>query len=504
MSNFIIELALIHIAFIAGYWLLLRKEKQYGTMRFYLIAATLLSILIPLFELPDPFYTPVESSQVTITQTLGAEAFELLPTEETIDWGLVIAVSVYTVISLLFLFSLIKSVMHIVRIKDESSPHYMSGNYIRKVSNLKGSFSFFNWIFLSDEIINNPEDYKIILKHEKAHAHLGHTYDLLFFELFKVCFWWLPTAWYAIKEIKTIHEYQADTHAMEACGIEQYSSILISSTLKTNGWSLASSFHDSLILKRLKAMKEQKKKVSPWKLSILSMLLATLFVAFACTEEVDLAEAENSLPISGQNTEVFTVVESTPQFTGGMDAFYSHIQKAIRYPKQARIDGIEGKVWVQFVIERDGSVSNVKVLKGIGSLVDEEAVRVLESLPDFKPATQRGKTVRVKKVIPIQFKLDPEKKNPDNTPQGIITFEEVQDIEFKLKIEASYVEGAWIGTVYDEETGNVMPGANIVVAGTTQGTVSDLDGTFRLTTGKEAEVAISFVGYKSVKLKAVE
>ncbi len=502
MSNFIIELASIHTAFIVGYWLLLRKEKQYGTMRFYLIAVTLLAIFIPLFELPDPFYTPVHTSKVITPQTLSVEEFERLPIEEATDWGAVTAITVYAGISLLFLLSLLKSLRHIVRIKNGSILQQMSGTKIRKVNDLKGSFSFLNWIFLSDEIVNNADDYKIILKHEKAHAYLGHTYDLLFFELFKVCFWWLPTAWYAIKEIKTIHEYQADAHAIDVCGVERYSSILIRSTLKTNGWRLASSFHDSLILKRLKAMKEQKKKVSPWKLSVLSILLATLFVVFACTEEVDLIEAENDLPISGQDSEVFTVVESEQQFPGGIDAFYLHMKKEIRYPKEARINGIEGKVWVQYIIERDGSVSDVKVLKGIDDLIDEEAVRVLESLPNFKPASQRGKTVRVKKAIPIQFKLDPEKKNPDDTPQGIITFEEVQDIESKLKIDVSYVDGAWTGTVYDEDTGQAIPGANIVVAGTTQGTVSDLDGTFTLTTGKNAKLAISFMGYKSVKLKA--
>ena len=315
--------------------------------------------------------------------------------------------------------------MHIVRIKSESSTEKMSGTNIRKVSNLKGSFSFFNWIFLSDEIDQNQEDYNIILKHEKAHTNLGHTYDLLFFELFKVCFWWLPTAWYAIKEIKIIHEYQADNHAMEACGVERYSSILISSTLKTHGLSLASSFHDSLILKRLKAMKEQKKRVSLWKFSMLSTLLATLFVAFACTEEVNLVEEEITQPLSMQDKEVFTVVEQAAQFPGGNDALYAYLAKGVKYPKQARIDGIEGKVWAEFVIERDGSVSNVQVMKGIHSSVDEEVVRLLENLPDFKPASQRGRTVRVRKAIPITFKINADANDSESISPVHITFDEL-------------------------------------------------------------------------------
>lgn len=159
--------------------------------------------------------------------------------------------------------------------------------YIRKVRNVRGSFTFFNWIFLSDDIDKNRQDYEVILKHEKAHVSLGHTYDLLFFALFRACFWWLPTAWFINKEIKKIHEYQADAYALKSYPIDHYSSILISSILKSNGLSLASSFHDGLILKRLKAMKQQAKNVSPWKLGTLSALCALLFVVFACSEELD-------------------------------------------------------------------------------------------------------------------------------------------------------------------------------------------------------------------------
>jgi len=226
----------------------------------------------------------------------------------------------------------------------------------------------------------------------------------------------------------------------------------------------------------------------------LGILLATLFVGFACTEEVNLV----AQPIDQQNKEVFIVVGETPQFPGGMEAFYAHLQQEMKYPKEARAKGVEGKVFTQFVIDRDGAVSNVQVIRGIGDFVNKEAVRALESLPNFKPASQRGRTVRVKKVLPIIFKLDP------NTSLGTIIFEEVQNKDFKFKINANYADGAWTGTVYDEETGKVLPGANIVIVGTTQGTVSGRDGTFSLVAAKEADVNISFIGYKSVKLEAMK
>ena len=186
------------------------------------------------------------------------------------------------------------------------------GLYIRKVSSITGSFSFFNWIFLSEETNLHGEESAVILQHEKAHSRLGHSYDIIFFDLFRACFWWLPTAWFLRKEIKIIHEYQADAYALESYDIDRYSSVLISATLKTNGLSLASSFHDGLIIKRLTAMKKQVKNVSPWKIITLSILGASLFVVFACTEELDeeikkMGSESNAitfdqLPLSMQNS----------------------------------------------------------------------------------------------------------------------------------------------------------------------------------------------------------
>lgn len=103
--------------------------------------------------------------------------------------------------------------------------------------------------------------------------------------------------------------------------------------------------------------------------------------------------------------QIFLVVEETAAPTGGMPAFYEFVGKKLKYPAQARRMGIEGKVFVEFVIERDGSITDVKAIKGIGAGCDEEAVRVLQSAPKWKPGKQRGKPVRQRMVLPIAFKL---------------------------------------------------------------------------------------------------
>lgn len=103
--------------------------------------------------------------------------------------------------------------------------------------------------------------------------------------------------------------------------------------------------------------------------------------------------------------QIFTVVEENAQPKGGMAAFYSYVGKTLKYPAQARRMGIEGKVFVQFVIERDGSLTDVTFIKGIGAGCDEEAVRVVKSSPPWTPGKQRGKPVRQRYVVPITYKL---------------------------------------------------------------------------------------------------
>ena len=198
--------------------------------------------------------------------------------------------------------------------------------------------------------------------------------------------------------------------------------------------------------------------------------------------------------------DVFVIVEDQPQYEGGMEAFYQYVTREMTYPRVARQNGVEGTVNVQFVVEKDGTLSNVVAAQGIGSGCDEEAVRVVSNAKAFKPGSQRGKKVRVRMSMPIVFKLDPGKRNPDNSAQGMIIVEKAETEKNKLKINANYEAGAWTGTIYDE-TGEPLPGANIVIPGTTTGTVSDLDGTFRLPALESQKPYVSFVGYETVKLE---
>lgn len=114
----------------------------------------------------------------------------------------------------------------------------------------------------------------------------------------------------------------------------------------------------------------------------------------AVVEEEEVAEAE-----------IFTVVEESPSFPGGDAARIKFLQENIVYPQMARESGIQGTVYVTFVVERNGNVTDVRVLRGIGGGCDEEAVRVIKAMPKWNPGKQRGKPVRVQFNMPIKFTL---------------------------------------------------------------------------------------------------
>lgn len=106
-----------------------------------------------------------------------------------------------------------------------------------------------------------------------------------------------------------------------------------------------------------------------------------------------------------EKAEVFTVVEQMPEYPGGVSAMMSYLGNNIKYPEQAKRDSIAGRVFVSFIVETDGRVTNVKILRGIGGGCDEEAIRVVSSMPNWKPGMQRGEAVRVAYNLPIKFAL---------------------------------------------------------------------------------------------------
>ncbi|MGZ4001705.1 MAG: energy transducer TonB, partial [Mucilaginibacter sp.] len=109
--------------------------------------------------------------------------------------------------------------------------------------------------------------------------------------------------------------------------------------------------------------------------------------------------------VTEDENKIFTAVEQEPTPAGGIGKFYEYLSKNIRYPAVAKENNIQGKVFLTFVVEKDGAITDVKVLRGLGSGCDEEAMRVLRAAPKWKPGIQNGRPVRVQYQVPISFAL---------------------------------------------------------------------------------------------------
>lgn len=107
-----------------------------------------------------------------------------------------------------------------------------------------------------------------------------------------------------------------------------------------------------------------------------------------------------------KNDMVFDVVEVMPQYPGGPIAMLKYIMENIKYPEQAMKEGIQGRVTVRFIVEKDGSISDVRPVLSVHPLLNKEAVRVVESMPKWSPGKQNGKPVRVRFNVPVMFKLN--------------------------------------------------------------------------------------------------
>lgn len=127
------------------------------------------------------------------------------------------------------------------------------------------------------------------------------------------------------------------------------------------------------------------------------------------TEDGKTENGKKAIPVEEEgcfsSEEVFVAVEYMPEFPGGDLARMKFLQENIIYPKSARRKGIQGTVFATFVIERDGSITDVRVLRGIGGGCDEEVVRVIQNMPKWKPGIHKGKPVRVQFNMPVRFTL---------------------------------------------------------------------------------------------------
>ena len=451
MDNFIIALfetsaALVFFYIVYAVWL--RNETFFAQNRFYLLLSSLLSITLPWinFSIPQGAGETVFIYNLLDTITVTATGYEqsIVQRISALQWVVIVYVAGVILMLVLFLINLYK----ITRIDRKSYKKY-DGNIPYNVRFIKADavpFSFLNKIYINPDKYTKEQLDKII-SHESVHVSQYHTYDCLFYELLIVFFWFNPIVYKYRKAAKEIHEFLADRGAVSS-GISKtdYQKLLFQQATGLSSLALPNSFNYSLIKKRLIMLtKINTSKKAKLKLLFALPVAATLLLIFSCNDDVEknLVNAETQSQViikqekqidkkelkqDSSSEPVFFIVEDMPEFQGGDSALRVFIANNVKYPKEAVEDGIEAMVFVQFVVDKQGYVKDVKNLrtsipvynengnlkeytqvfnrdKGCYDALEKEAVRVVESIPQWKPGMHKGEPVNVSFTVPIRFSL---------------------------------------------------------------------------------------------------
>ena len=456
---YILKSSVCLVVFYLFYRLLLSRETFHRFNRVALLSILLLSCLLPLVEVTVEEQTEVHQTMMTLEQWLmladmmnTADTTDLQAEEVTVTW-IQVALLVYLAGILLFAlrngYSLLKLGGLLKSGRKENLSKYIDGG--EKVTLIVhdrdiAPFSWMKCIVISEKDLD--ENGREILIHELAHIQNRHSWDLLVADICIFFQWFNPASWLLKQELQNIHEYEADETVIEkGVDAKQYQLLLIKKAVGTRLYSMANSFNHSKLKKRITMM--LKEKSNPWaKLKYLYILpvAAIAVTAFARPEISETAEeisavkvndltaiveakaiksTEESVQISTvsqdtvkvnyvptevsrklQGTAVFEVVEEMPEFPGGVDAMMEYLQKELRYPESAKEKGIQGRVTVQFIIDKEGNVTNSKVTRSVDKDMDAEAIRLVKAMPKVKPGMQKGKAVAVKYTVPVVFRLE--------------------------------------------------------------------------------------------------
>ena len=379
--------------FYAFYILVMRRTTFFRFNRAALLAGSLVCVLLPLLRLRTARVSMTSAGPLTMTDIEGmADVNVAAP----INWPEVIlflyiagaiAVAVYTLVSAIALHRRVSG----------GEKTRIDGIETVILGRTLPSFTYGKTVYIGRQDL---EETPAIFRHEAMHVKCRHYLDLFLFHLIQMVWWWNPLVWMARTELGLLHEYEADEGVIKQ-GIDatQYQLLLVRKAVGEQRFSLASGFQHAQLKNRITMM--LKPCSSGWmRLSYLAVLPLLAIVVYACNP------SKKNKAAAGAETIPFQLVEVKPCFNGGdANTFAQWVNENVNYPYEAKKNNISGRVTLQFTVETDGTVANVKVLRGVNPLLDEEAIRVVSSSPQWTPGYQEGSPVRVTYTFPIIFKL---------------------------------------------------------------------------------------------------
>ncbi len=288
------------------------------------------------------------------------------------------------------------------------------GNTIVLTDCATSPFCLFHYIVMSRDDYANNRSY--ILTHEQEHIRLGHSIDLVVLQAATIIQWFNPFVWLIGKNLKAIHEFEVDEAVLNK-GIDatQYQKFLVIKAVGNRLQPFANNLNKESLKRRIIMMNQ--KKSNRWMMlkALFVIPVATLAVSvFANGTDVSNMAKETTPTAAALSTtnmqtqksdkKIFRVVEEMPKFKGGDAKLMELLMMNMKYPESAIKAKQQGRAIVGFVVRKDGTVSDVYIEKSTGyDVLDNEAMRVVKSMPAWEPGKQKGKPVNVKYFVPITF-----------------------------------------------------------------------------------------------------
>lgn len=490
--------------FYAFYRLFFYKDTFFHWRRIALLSFFAISLLYPLLNIQGWIKThePMVAMADLYATIILPEQTVTPQQEPTMNWQelTILFMKIIYWSGVLFLATrFLLQLGSIIRLHIQCSKSTIQGTRVHLLKKVNGPFSFFRWIFIYPQSHTESEISEIIT-HEETHARQYHSVDVLISELMCTFCWFNPFIWLMKREVRGNLEYMADHRVLETGhDSKSYQYHLLGLAHHKAAANLSNSFNVLPLKNRIKMMnKRRTKEIGRTKylmflpLAILLMIVSNIEMVARSTEkfakevmgqatvqvlpEPEIAtipelpaeeiqkiilpqekKAQETLETHSKivpDSVIFEVVEEMPDFPGGMKALMEYLSQNIKYPAEAHAKGTQGRVIVCFVVKKDGSIDNIKVVRSVDPYLDKEAIRVITAMPKWKPGKQRGQAVNVRFTVPVAFRLtDPEPAKAEEIKQSDL--EEVVVVGYGLK-EDSTPDAVGI------ETGDTEPTFKVV------------------------------------------
>ena len=482
--------------------LLMSRDTFHTFNRFAILSMMLLSLVLPFVHLSLDSETGINR---------GTVALEGLVAQTVVDGGgngvgegmtlTQVLLATYVLGVVLFVGKALLSVGSLLRlIRRARCVEVHNGIRIYTMQGDISPFSWFRYIIMSEK--DWQENRREIVLHEMAHIRRCHSMDVAVCNMMIVFQWYNPATWLLKRELQTLHEYEADEAVLSA-GVDatHYQMLLIRKAVGERLFSMANNLNHNSLKKRITMMKiKRTNPVQKAKIAFVLPLAAMTVAAFASQKVENLSEkveqeseafssvSDNpvvravgvtahvaavkvqedkaleeatSLSMASDTAETKSgkefpcIPETFPQFPGGHIALVEYLSKNIKFPKEKEKENVRARVVASFTVDKDGSITDAKIVRSQGEAFDNEALRVINGMPKWIPGMQNGKAVSVKYTLPITFSTtDSDKKiksvrtidmndNGGKQPEGKVVSRKVEMFsseDFVLVVNGKVVE----------------------------------------------------------------